>query len=80
MRLDVLQILRQRRDLDETDMSQDSQILAMTPIEKLEELFGFELGTVDWANITIDWMRECGFEVTSCNKRQRRSKKASLKV
>jgi hypothetical protein len=65
MRLDVLQILRQRRNLDETDMSQDRQILAMTPIEKLEELFGWELGTTDWANIALDWMRECGFQITS---------------
>lgn len=65
MRLDLLQNLRQRRDLDETDMSQDAKILAMSPIEKLEELFAWEMGDDRWANTVIDWMRECGFTVTS---------------
>jgi hypothetical protein len=65
MRLDILQILRQRRDLDETDMSQDAKILAMPPIEKLEELFGWELGDPRWANVVLDWMKECGYQVTT---------------
>jgi hypothetical protein len=65
MRLDLLQNLRQRRDLDETDISQDAQILAMSPHEKLEELCGWELGDTRWANNFLDWARECGFTVTS---------------
>jgi hypothetical protein len=65
MRLDLLQNLRERRNLDATDMSQDAQILAMTPIEKLEELFAWEMGDDRWANIVIEWMRECGFSVAA---------------
>jgi hypothetical protein len=63
MRLDLLQIIRQRKELDETDASKDAEILAMSPIEKLEELFGWTMGDEDWANIVIDWMRECGYAV-----------------
>lgn len=65
MRLDLLQIIRQRLDLDETDASRDAEILALTPVEKLEALFGFELGTEEWAYTVCDWMRECGFTVSS---------------
>lgn len=38
MRLDLLQNLHQPGDLDETDMRKDAAILAMSPIEKLEEI------------------------------------------
>lgn len=65
MRLDLLQTLRQRRELDETDASQDSQILALSPIEKLEELFAWTMGDEEWANTVIDWMRECGYQITT---------------
>jgi hypothetical protein len=65
MRLDLLQTLRQRLDLDETDPSKDAEILAMTPVEKLEELFGWTMGDDSWAYTVLDWMRECGFQFTS---------------
>lgn len=65
MRLDLLQNLRQRKNLDETDMSKDSEILAMSPHEKLEELFAWEMGDDRWANVVLDWMRECGYTVTT---------------
>lgn len=52
------------KELDATDPSKDTEILAMSPIEKLELLFAWEMGDDRWANIVLEWMRECGYEIT----------------
>jgi hypothetical protein len=65
MNLEVMQMLRERRGLDDNDASEDSKILAMSPHEKLQDLFGFRLGDEEWANVVVDWMRECGYHVTT---------------
>jgi hypothetical protein len=57
--------LRQRQDVDANDMSKDHVINAMTPIEKLEELCGWEMGDERWANVVMDWMLELGFTIQS---------------
>lgn len=62
----IISKLRQRRDLDSRDGSQDADIEAMSPMEKLREVTTWELGSPSWADTFLNWARDCGMEVNEC--------------
>jgi hypothetical protein len=57
---DMMECLRGRRDLDEDDTSQDSEIEAMSPVEIVKECAAWRLGDRSWANIFAHWMKAAG--------------------
>lgn len=61
----ILEKIRQRNDLEENDKSNDEKFNSMSPIKKLRDVAGWELGDPDWANQFIEWAKDCGFEITT---------------
>ena len=59
----LLRRIRLRRGLDDNDTSQDKEIDALPPIEKMRALAGWELGDEEWADAFIEWANDCGFVV-----------------
>lgn len=55
--------IRQRFELDENDDSQDATIDSMTPQEKIREVVAWELGDPEWADIIIQWAKDCGMKI-----------------
>lgn len=59
----IIGMLRERRGLEPDDNSQDSIIATYPPRKALRELFAWHLGDANWAEITLSWLGDCGFEV-----------------
>lgn len=59
----IMEILRQRKGLDEIDDSKDELISKTHPLEVFEEVLGWELGDSSWASTIIGWLKDCGFKV-----------------
>jgi hypothetical protein len=56
----ILEILRQRHGLDESDTSKDAALEAMEPMDKLRAVAGWHLGDPGWAYTFIRWGKACG--------------------
>jgi hypothetical protein len=59
----ILQKIRQRHDVDIKDNSQDAEFEKMSPLEKLRNVTGWELGDTDLADQFVEWAKDCGFEI-----------------
>ena len=55
--------MRQRLGLEPHDTSKDSQISAMTPMQRLELLCGWHFGDPSWASTVIEWAKDAGFDL-----------------
>ena len=60
----ILKIIRQRIGLNENYTGSDAEIDAMTPINKLRHLVGWELGDEEWADEILRMAEECGLQIT----------------
>jgi len=58
--LRMLNMLRQRRDLEADDDSQDDKILKMSPVDIVTECTAWMLGDGSWANSIAGWMDSAG--------------------
>lgn len=59
----IMKMLRMRRDLDDTDTSEDDVINNMTGRYAFAEVCAWELGTRTWSDEIISWMSDCGLVV-----------------
>jgi hypothetical protein len=59
----ILQKIRQRNDVYRKDKSRDEEFDRMSPLEKLRNITGWELGDEDLADQFIEWAKGCGFEI-----------------
>lgn len=59
----ILQKIRQRNDVYRKDKSRDEEFDRMSPLEKLRNITGWELGDEDLADQFIEWAKDCGFEI-----------------
>lgn len=59
----ILQKLRQRNCLHIDDKSNDEEFNNMSPLDKLRDVTGWEIGSNDWADQFIEWANDCGFEI-----------------
>jgi hypothetical protein len=59
----ILKRLRQRKGFDENECWNDAELDRMSPMEKLREVAGWELGDPSWAGTFIQWAKDCGFEI-----------------
>ena len=55
-----MEMLRGRRNLDEDDTSDDSEIEAMPPTKIVRECAAWRLGDPYWANTVAGWMAAAG--------------------
>lgn len=60
----ILLKIRQRMDLGEDEGRLDHVINDMPPIQKLRAVIGWELGNPHWADVILEWARDCGFEIS----------------
>lgn len=58
----VIGVLRKRSGLDESDSSEDQEILDVTPEQAFREVCGWTFGDQRWAGDIIGWLRGCGFK------------------
>lgn len=59
----VMNILRQRRGLEEHDESLDANLTTCSPREAFAEVCGWKFGDPGWGDVLIDWLEDCGFDV-----------------
>lgn len=62
--------MRGRLGLKADDASRDDQIEAMTPMQRLELIAGWEMGYPGWGHTIINWARDAGFEVSEPSRRR----------
>lgn len=63
MKENILKMIRQRNGVDENDKSIDKEIMEMTPLQKLEDVCGWEFGYSSWATQLLEWAGDCGFKI-----------------
>jgi len=59
----ILKRLRQRAGLNATDDSQDSDLVAQPPMQKLRNVIAWELCNPSLADDFLTWAKECGIEL-----------------
>ena len=59
----ILKIIRQRLNLGENDKTHDELIAEMSPMDRLRNVTGWELGGREWADTVINWANDCGMEI-----------------
>jgi hypothetical protein len=57
--LHIIEILRQRKNLDSNNNSKDEQILKMQPAAMVRECVAWELGYPSWADYFAKLMKDC---------------------
>lgn len=65
----IMKRLRERANLAPDDKSRDAEFDAMSPIEKLRDVVGWELGDHRWADQIVAWAKDCGFLIASTDAR-----------
>ena len=56
--------MRQRLGVKKNDASQDTRIEAMSPMQRLRLLCGWNLGHPSWASTIVEWVKDSGFEIS----------------
>lgn len=69
-REDILDVLRQRRGLEDDDTSEDADLRAMSPRRAFEECCGWHIGDPSWAGQILRWLKAAGYAVTENAKDQ----------
>ncbi|MEW6343061.1 MAG: hypothetical protein AB1704_20560 [Pseudomonadota bacterium] len=59
----ILTKLRQRSGLKADDASIDAELHALSPLQKLRAVAGWEIGDPAWADQFLTWAKGCGIEL-----------------
>jgi hypothetical protein len=59
----IMEKIRARRGLERGDTSQDNLINSESPLQRLQEVLGWELGDSHWADRILQLAKDCGFYI-----------------